>query len=110
MSEISFDQIAKLLPKPTDPNDEAWEFRFLFSNDGVRDAIFIEGSPDGKTLRATFPVFDGRGRIWLKRSWFNDINEADVLAFNAIINSLESILRLPVLYGKFAQKCTEIGN
>ncbi|BDT74872.1 hypothetical protein [Polynucleobacter sp. KF022] len=104
---LTFDLVTELLPQPRSKALEAFEFRFLFSeNDAVDKVIYVEADDKAKMIRLTFPMAakNGRGRIWLKRGEFTHINEQDISDFVAIIEKLRDAGNLGVLITPQAHK------
>jgi hypothetical protein len=104
--QLSFDHIMSLLPKPKSNAHEAWEFRWLHSEGEPRKLIYVDASEADRMIRATFSMgdTDGRGRVWLKRSEFNRIDNQDLLDFVQIIQQLHEISGLGVLVSPSAHK------
>lgn len=103
---LTFDHIMSLLPKPKSNAHEAWEFRWLHSEGEPRKLIYVDASEGDRMIRATFSMggADGRGRVWLKRSEFNRIDNQDLVDFVQIIQQLHEISGLDVWVSPSAHK------
>lgn len=99
MRKITFKHITNILPKPRSDGHESWEFRFLFSEGTPRRSIYAEVDEGLRMMRCTFPMDSahGRGRVWLKRSEFCEIDNQDISDFVRLIEELQHISGLSVL-------------
>lgn len=106
MRKITFKHITNILPKPRSNGHESWEFRFLFSEGAPRRVIYVEVDEGLRMMRFTFPMdsANGRGRIWLKRSEFYEIDSQDISVFVRLIEELQRISGLSVLVSLPAHK------
>jgi hypothetical protein len=87
---LTLDQIAAYLPRPTEHNQEAYALRFLLDQDPVDDTIYAEYLERRATLRMTFRATSspfGRARVWLVRQLV-PMTVSDVLMFSKIIAEL----------------------
>lgn len=104
MRDITFEQVAALLPKPRNAIDEAFEVRWLHDNGGIHEDIYVEAHIKDQMVRVTFPMFGGRGRVWLKRAEYNELTQDDLIVFLGILDGIQRQLKLPMRFGKHAEK------
>lgn len=106
LKNITFELITELLPQPRTNAHEAFEFRFLYAEYGVDKVIYIEYHERDKMIRFTFPMVaaNGRGRIWLKRSEFTELNKQDLSDFVSMILRLSAAADMGVLVSPSAHK------
>ena len=106
MKRITFKHITNILPKPRSDAHESWEFRFLFGEGETRKLINVQVDEKLKMMRFTFPMdsANGRGRVWLKRSEFYEIDNQDISDFVKLIEGLQRISGLSALVSLSAHK------
>lgn len=90
MTTISIDQIVLLLPRPIEPNEEAFALRILLDQNRVSDTILVEFIESKLLLRATFHASSNpftQARIFLQRKLV-PLTVSDVSQFALIISKL----------------------